>query len=81
MARDSFVCNASIVGLWLGTGGCLWLEVHLFVILVYCSCSLMGYRRWSVARGSYVCNTSIVGLWLGTGGGLWLEVHLFVMLV
>ena len=20
------VCNASIVGLWLGTGGCLWLK-------------------------------------------------------
>ena len=34
MARDSFVCNASIVGLWLGTGGGLWLEIHLFVILV-----------------------------------------------
>ena len=30
MARGSFVCNASIVGLWLGTGGGLWLEVHLF---------------------------------------------------
>ena len=25
MARGSFVCNASIVGLWLGTGGGLWL--------------------------------------------------------
>ena len=35
MARGSFVCNACIVGLWLGTGGGLWLEVHLFVILVY----------------------------------------------
>ena len=34
MARGSFVCNASIVGLWLGTGGGLWLEVHLFVMLV-----------------------------------------------
>ena len=34
MARVSFVSNASIVGLWLGTGGGLWLEVHLFVILV-----------------------------------------------
>ena len=34
MARDSFVCNASIVGLWLGTEGGLWLEVHLFVMLV-----------------------------------------------
>ena len=34
MARDSFVCNASIVGLWLGTEGGLWLEVHLFVRLV-----------------------------------------------
>ena len=31
MARDSFVC---IVGLWLGTEGVLWLEVHLFVVLV-----------------------------------------------
>ena len=30
MARGSFVCNASIVGLWLGTGGGLWLEVYLF---------------------------------------------------
>ena len=30
MARGSFVCNASIVGLWLG----LCLEVHLFVMLV-----------------------------------------------
>ena len=34
MARGSFVCNASIVGLWLGTGCGLWLEVHLFVMLV-----------------------------------------------
>ena len=34
MARGSFVCNASIVGLCLGTEGCLWLEVHLFVMLV-----------------------------------------------
>ena len=34
MARGSFVCNVSIVGLWLGTGGGLWLEVHLFVMLV-----------------------------------------------
>ena len=24
MARDSFVCNASIVGPWLGPGGGLW---------------------------------------------------------
>ena len=30
MARGSFVCNACIVGHWLGTGGGLWLEVHLF---------------------------------------------------
>ena len=29
MARSSFVCNARLVGLWLG----LWLEVHLFVML------------------------------------------------
>ena len=34
MARGSFVCNASIVGLLLGTGGSLWLEVRLFVMLV-----------------------------------------------
>ena len=34
MARCSFVCNASIVGLWLGTGGGLWLVVHLFIMLV-----------------------------------------------
>ena len=34
MARDSFVCYPSIVGLWLGTGGGLWLEVHLFVMLI-----------------------------------------------
>ena len=34
MARSSFVCNASIVDLWFGTGGVLWLEVHLFVMLV-----------------------------------------------
>ena len=34
MARSSFVCNASIVGLGLGTAGGLWLEVHLFVMLV-----------------------------------------------
>ena len=79
MARGSFVCNASIVGLWLGPGVGLWLEVHLFVMLV-CR-SLVGYTRWSVARGSFVCNASIVGLWLGPGVGLWLEVHLFVMLV
>ena len=30
MARGSFVCNASIVGLWLDIEGGLWLEVHLF---------------------------------------------------
>ena len=34
MARVSFVCNASIVGLWLGIEGGLWLEVDLFVMLV-----------------------------------------------
>ena len=34
MARGSFVCIASIVGLWLATGGGLWLVVHLFVMLV-----------------------------------------------
>ena len=34
MARGLFVCNAGIVCLWLGTGGGLWLEVHLFVMLV-----------------------------------------------
>ena len=34
MARGSFVCNSSIVGLWLGTGGGLCLEVLLFVMLV-----------------------------------------------
>ena len=34
MARDSFVCNASIVGLWFGTRGGRSLEFHLFVMLV-----------------------------------------------
>ena len=34
MARGSFVCNGSIVDLWLARGGGLWLEVHLFVMLV-----------------------------------------------
>ena len=34
MARGSFVCNARLVGLWLGTEVGLWLEVHLFVIVV-----------------------------------------------
>ena len=34
MARGSFVCKASIVGLWLGTGGGLWLDVNLYVMLV-----------------------------------------------
>ena len=34
MARDSFVCIASIVGLCLGTEVSLWLEIHLFVMLV-----------------------------------------------
>ena len=34
MARGSFVRNVSIVGLWLGTGGGLRLEVLLFVMLV-----------------------------------------------
>ena len=34
MARDSFICNASIVGLWLGTEGGLWLEILLLVMLV-----------------------------------------------
>ena len=33
MARDSFVCNVSIVVLWLGTEGGVWLEIHLFVML------------------------------------------------
>ena len=34
MSRGSFVYNASIVDLWLGAGGGLWLEVLLFVMLV-----------------------------------------------
>ena len=34
MARGSYVCNASIVGLVLSAGGGVWLEVHLFVMLV-----------------------------------------------
>ena len=34
MARGSFVCIASIIDLWLGTGGGQWLEVHLFLMLV-----------------------------------------------
>ena len=34
MARDSFVSNASIAGLWWGTEGGRLLEVHLFVMLV-----------------------------------------------
>ena len=34
MARGSFVYNASVVGLCLDTEGGLWLEVHLFVMLV-----------------------------------------------
>ena len=37
MARGSFVCNASIVGLWLGTEGGLWLE-DSFV----CNASIVG---------------------------------------
>ena len=36
MARGSFVCNANIVGLWLGTEGGLWLEVHV------CNTSIVG---------------------------------------
>ena len=34
MARGSFVCNSTIVCLWLGTSCVLWLDVHLFVMLV-----------------------------------------------
>ena len=34
MARGSFVCNVTVVVHWLDTEGGLWLEVHLFVILV-----------------------------------------------
>ena len=34
MARGSFVCNTNVVGLCWGTEGGLWLEVHLFVMLV-----------------------------------------------
>ena len=34
MPIGSFVCNASIVVLWLGTEGGLWLEFHLFVMQV-----------------------------------------------
>ena len=30
MARYSFVCNPSIVGLWLGTEGGLWLRFICF---------------------------------------------------
>ena len=79
MASRLFVCNASIVGLWLSTGGGLRLEFRLFVMVVYL---VFGWvQEVSVARGSFVCNASIVGLWLGTEGGLWLEVHFFVMLV
>ena len=48
MASGSFLCNASIVGLWLGTGGGLWLEVH-FV----CNASIAGL--WLGTEG---------GLWL-----------------
>ena len=42
MARDSFVCNASIVGLWLGTRGGLWLEIHLLVVSFVCNASIVG---------------------------------------
>ena len=34
MARGSFVCDVSIVGLWLGSEVSLWLEILLFVMLV-----------------------------------------------
>ena len=34
MTRGSFVCNASIVGLWLGSEVSLWLKILLFVMLV-----------------------------------------------
>ena len=79
MARGSFLCNASIVSLWLGTGGSLRLEFRLFVMVV---CLVFGWvQEVSVAGGSFVCNASIFGLWFGTGCGLWLEFHLFVMLV
>ena len=79
MARGSFVCNASIVGLWLGPGVGLWLEIHLFVMLVKL---VLGWVQEGVCgRDSFVCNANIFGFWLGIGGGLWLEVHLFVMLV
>ena len=48
MARDSFVCNASIVGLWFGTEGGLWLRGS-FV----CNASIVGL--WLGTGG---------GLWL-----------------
>ena len=48
MARGSFVCNASIVGLWWGTEGGLWLEIP-FV----CNASIVGL--WLGTEG---------GLWL-----------------
>ena len=38
MARDSFLCNASILGLWFGTGGGLWLEIHFGL----CNASIVG---------------------------------------
>ena len=34
MPRGSFVCNSSIVGLWNGTGGGLYLGANFFVMLV-----------------------------------------------
>ena len=34
MARGSFVCDVSIVVLWLGSEVSLWLEILLFVMLV-----------------------------------------------
>ena len=34
VARDSFVCNSSIVGPWFGILISLWLEIHLSVMLV-----------------------------------------------
>ena len=56
MARGSFVCNASIVGLWLGTGGGLWLDVHFF-----CNASIVGL--WLGTGGGLGLEVHLFGHW------------------
>ena len=52
MDRCKFVCSSSAVGLWLGAEGGLWLEVHLFVMLVLL---VFGWVQEVVCGKRFIC--------------------------